>query len=395
MKIFEAFDPIPSRLIPLTAFPERIGAAVRAHTLPDGWENILGQSCDIVLVGFPVSSDGTESEFLGLFREHLYSYFRWEHHLSVCDVGNLRLPWTMESGDEGLSQLWNELLGLGQVIVCVGGHPEALIPAGWALITRGEPVRLTVASAYLDFNVLPHSADEHQAVSFIEAVIQRFQNHLQVLSFIGLQNFLNPPSLWQEIERLLFDLQRLSEFREHPAEAEPLLRLSNMVSFDITALEAAYIPELVGRRPNGFTGVEACRLARYAGLSPTLRWWGLHQIVPEKGITPSVSAQMAAQIVWHLMDGYLSRILEKDPDDSSEYTTYHVPLSGFGHQEILFFRHNITGRWWMKPPLPVSNTGDEHILIPKFIPCSQNDYLTASRGEWPERWWKWLQKITL
>lgn len=395
MSISEAFDPIPSRLIPLTAFPERVGAAVRAHVLPHGWDNILGHPCDIVLAGFPASPDGTESEFLSLFREHLYSYFRWEHHISIGDVGNLRFSWAMESGDEGLRQLWNELMGLGQVIVSVGGYPEALLPVGLALITRGEPIRLTVATAYMDFNVPQKPDDEDQGGAFIEAVIQRFHNHLQFLSFLGLQNFLNPPSLWQEIERHLSELQRLSEFREHPAEAEPLLRLSNMVSFDITALEAAYIPELAGRRPNGFTGVEACRLARYAGLSPSLRWWGLNNIVPEKGVSPSVSAQMAAQIVWHLMDGYLSRILEKEPDDSSEYTTFHVPLSGFGHQEILFFRHNITGRWWMKTPLPEADTRGDNILIPQYIPCSQNDYLAASRGEWPDRWWKWLQKINL
>ncbi|MCX7650173.1 MAG: arginase family protein [Flavobacteriales bacterium] len=392
MKILSAFDPVHERLAAGSFHAERLGTLIRQHTLSIGMEALLGEPLDLALVFISDSQENSEIPFTSLVREHLYNYYLLaDVRLKMADLGNLRPDWNARP-DEDQVDLWTELLGLSRLVVCVGGDQHIGISAAQALARRHAALHVCLVDAC--FDVSGFSEDPSCIPDFIDNLLQHLNPYLGFLSFIGIQNFLNAPTIGRQLDKFLFDVLRLSEFRKVPEEAEPLLRLSNFLSFDFTALEAAYIPEILGRRPNGFNGVEACRLTRYAGFAPELRWAGFHNTRLAPGFSGAdVSAQMMAQMLWHLIEGLSARIPEQPSEDNPEFTQFFVPLSGFQERQVCFYRHNLSGRWWME--IPGFGEASPYPGFPRLIPCSYTDYQTASRGEWPERWWKALQRFDL
>lgn len=393
MKIFEFIDPVPVQLAPLAYHAERLGSLVRQHTLGSGWEALLGSPLDLLLVFLPnVQAEGIVShEFSRMVRGHLYEYFvTAESSVSLGDAGNIRSDFMDQAGPGEWKHLWSELLTLSKTVICLGGNQKETVSAAQALSESGAPVNLCVVDALYDFH--GEISEDSGLSGFLDSLLINLAQKIGFLSFIGIQNFLNPPSISRQLDKFLFDTIRLSELREEPEEAEPLLRLSNMMSLDLTSLEAACVPELKGRRPNGLNGVEICRLARYAGFSDSLRYAGIHNILIEEGASPEVTAQMTAQILWHVLDGRLSRLQEYEPDKHPDYNQYMVQLPGIGDQPLVFYQHRISGRWWMEIPDLFLNS-ESPFSRQRFIPCSYKDYIQAQQGHWPERWWKAIQRL--
>lgn len=395
MKIFEALDPVPLHLVPASFHAERLGSLIKQHTLADGWNALLGAPLDWLLVFWPVRHDGEKfsHEFSGLIRHYLLDYFLLpDTSLALGDAGNLRPEFIEDARPEDWRKLWSELFSMAKIVVCVGGDQVWDVEAAEALAERGEPVNLCVVDACFDLTgELSETSDN---LKILDGLLKRLNQNIGFLSFVGIQNFLNPPSVSRQMDKFLFDVLRLSEFRQSTDEAEPLLRLSNMLSFDLTALEAAYVPELMGRRPNGLTGVEACLLARYAGFSASMRYMSFREAGFEAGGRPEVSAQMAAQILWHALDGLTSRLSEDDPSNPQQYNQYLVELLPYADQPLSFYQHKLSGRWWMELPAAFVEAGNP-VFRQRYIPCSYKDYLQAQRGEWPERWWKAIQRLDL
>ena len=71
----------------------------------------------------------------------------------------------------------------------------------------------------------------------------------------------------ETMDKLRFDCYRVGSVKENIDEMEPVIRNSNLFSFDISAIAHAYAPANTVS-PNGFNGEEACVLMRYAGMSP-------------------------------------------------------------------------------------------------------------------------------
>ena len=76
-------------------------------------------------------------------------------------------------------------------------------------------------------------------------------------------------------------------------------------------------------------------------------------------------------MMWYLVDGRNRGNSEASLDDRASFNEFHTT---FSELDTVFLQSKKTGRWWMQLP-------DK-----KFTACSQNDYLTASNNEYPERW---------
>jgi formiminoglutamase len=162
----------------------------------------------------------------------------------------------------------------------------------------------------------------------------------------------------------------LGRARESMEEMEPVLRNSQVFSFDINAIRYSDAPVNINGSPNGFTGDEACMLTRYAGMSSKLQSvgiYGYHGTNDAHGMT----AKLISQMIWYFIDGYHVRRMEATLDQENEFVTFHVT---FTDNDTVFLKSKRTNRWWMKLP------GRD------YVPCSYNDYLVASRDEIPERW---------
>jgi len=173
----------------------------------------------------------------------------------------------------------------------------------------------------------------------------------------------------ETIDKLRFDCFRVGTVKEQLAEMEPVIRNSDMLSFDIAAIKHSDAPASVCS-PNGFTGEEACTLSRYAGMSDSISSFGIYGFDASKDMD-GLTALQIAQMIWYFIDGKNKSRQEASLSNRNYFNEYHTV---FAEIDTVFIQSKKTGRWWMQLPNR------------KMIACSYKDYLFASNNEIPERW---------
>lgn len=194
-------------------------------------------------------------------------------------------------------------------------------------------------------------------------------NFIRHYNHIGFQSYFVHPRMLETLDKLRFDCYRVGTVKESMDEMEPVIRNSELVSFDITAIANAYAPANT-LSPNGFNGEESCMLMRYAGMSPTVSSIGIYGYNAEND-RDDLTAKQIAQMIWYILDGRSRGRREAELNERDSFNEYHM---AFAEVQTIFLQSKKTGRWWMQ--LPDKN----------FIACSYKDYLLASSNEIPERW---------
>jgi hypothetical protein len=166
---------------------------------------------------------------------------------------------------------------------------------------------------------------------------------------------------------------------------EPVLRDSDIVSFDISAVRQPDAPAFFNSPPSGFNTEEACQLARYAGLSDRVTTFGLFEVNPKHDVLDQTS-KLAAQIIWYFLDGLNNRKPEYPEEEDPNFKTFIVGHSDLDY-EITFHKSLISERWWMEIPNPKQQGN-------VLISCSYSDYQLACEQEVPDLWWKSFQKLS-
>ncbi len=142
-----------------------------------------------------------------------------------------------------------------------------------------------------------------------------------------------------------------------------------MFSIDISAIKNSDAPANKNC-PNGLTGVEACTLTRYAGMSESLSSIGFYGYDADED-RDELTARQISQMIWYFIDGLQKKNQESSLDERNNFNEYYTR---FGEIDTLFLQSKRTQRWWMQ--MPDNN----------FIPCSPGDYIVASQNDIPERW---------
>ncbi len=133
----------------------------------------------------------------------------------------------------------------------------------------------------------------------------------------------------ETMDKLRFDCFRVGNVKENIEEMEPVIRNSNLFSFDISAIANAFAPaNLVS--PNGFNGEEACILMRYAGLSPNVNTVGIYGFNPEKD-KDSLTARQVSHMIWYLVDGRSRAKREARLDEKDSFVELPYCLCRSGH----------------------------------------------------------------
>ncbi len=137
--------------------------------------------------------------------------------------------------------------------------------------------------------------------------------------------------------------------------------------------------------PNGLDGKEVCAIARYAGISNKVSSFGIYEYKPSKD--DALTSMLVAQILWYFIEGVNYRVKDEDFSDDRNYQKYITLVES---EELIFYKSNKTGRWWIEIPFlaEVNNKLKRHTLLP----CMHQDYIDACNNKLPERWYKALQK---
>jgi hypothetical protein len=181
------------------------------------------------------------------------------------------------------------------------------------------------------------------------------------------------------------DLVRVGDVRQSIHLIEPLLRDSEAIVVNISAVRQSDAPGTALPSANGFYGEEICLLSRYSGISDKAKVFGLFDVNPDYDIRSQTSG-LAAQVLWFFIEGFSQKQFETNVLGTKvpgRFTKYHVRVTGLD-DDLIFIKSNLTERWWFE------QTTEKKGKI--YTACSHEDYQKANRNEVPERWIRSLER---
>lgn len=316
------------------------------------------------------------SEAPDAIRRQLYTLTTFPGEIRIIDLGNITPGNQVKDTYAAVKIVAEELRALNIYLLVLGGSQEMTVP----LIAdfNQESFNLVIVDDRIDNRVAEKSpADEF------------FINNLPLCTSVsiiaGQSYFICQQEHDIVAEGYNGEIITLGELRSDLKEMEPLLRKSDLVSFDFGSLKSTEASGQYRLSPNGLSGEEACQLAWYSGISTTPVWFGLFGYSPSFDPT-SLGAMMAAQICWYFINGISKRLDEEPVDEATDFEHYHITVDAL-EEPISFLRHPISRRWWMEVP------AEDCTIFPVRIPCSKKDYRKACQNEISEKWWKHLNKI--
>lgn len=368
---------------------EQLGESFRIYSDEKEFPSL--ENVDLVILGVTESRNAPENagaaDAPDAVRNYLYRLYGGTFNPRVADLGNIREGHTTEDTYFALRSTLDVLIRRNIVPVIIGGSQD--LTYGQFLGYKDLEQTINIVSVDSVFD-LGNPDEDISNTSYLGKIILYQPNFLFNYSNIGYQSYLVEQSSLQMMNRLYFDVYRLGQVRDMIAEAEPIIRQADMLSFDITAIKHSDAPASPHPSPNGFYAEEACQMMRYAGMNDKLSSLGIYEINPQFDDNGK-TAHLAAQMIWCFMEGFYQRKNDFPNRTSPDYTRFHVILQDQKY-EINFYKSKKSDRWWMEIPYPPHKDlkFERHTLIP----CSYRDYELAINNEIPDRWWQTYQKLS-
>jgi arginase family enzyme len=343
----------------------------------------------IAIIGVTENRNATTwAKFEGVaddVRRHFFSLKRGNFKPVILDLGNLKNGESATDTYAAIAEIVATLIRHAITPFFIGGSQDLTYAQYLAYQKLEQTVNIVGVDPTFDLGTVD---DEITSETYLGKIITHQPNHLFNFSNIGFQTYFVEQTQIELMQKMFFDVHRLGDVRARPEECEPVMRNADIVSFDMSSIRSADARAISKPTPNGFYAEEACKIMRYAGLSEKLSCVGIFELTDEED--GGQTTHLGAQMMWFFLEGYYSRKVEMPTANSSNYTLYNVPVQN-SEQPIVFYKSNMTNKWWMDVPYSVSkkNRYERH----HFVPCSYNDYLTSVNDEVPDRWWQAYQKL--
>jgi formiminoglutamase len=346
-------------------------------------------NCKIVLFGVkeergtPLNSGTAQAP--DETRKYLYKLVSHWPDLPIADIGNIIQGEKYEDTLAAVEEVIHYFKSKGVFTILIGGGQE-LSFATYKGFCRSEKM-LNFLGISNSFN-LGKVEDKLSSKSYLNKILLHQPGYLFNYSNIGYQTYFVNPADIETLTKFHFELYRLGEIQHDITEAEPIIRNADMVSFDISAIRASDAPGNKLVTPNGFYGEEACRLARYIGLSDKTAHIGFYEMNPDCD-NADQTAHLLAQMIWYVLEGFYQRKDDLPFNKGHEFLKYIVSTEEeFG--DLVFYKNLRTDRWWMNVPTKLADTGANSSYL---VPCSYSDYKKACDLEIPEKWLKTFFKL--
>jgi formiminoglutamase len=318
-------------------------------------------------------------------RKKLYTLKKGTGTYRVVDLGNLNPGHDLEETYTRISEVCRILLEHNVLPILIGGSHDLDYGQYTAYETMDKLVSFLNVDAFLDLDEKKESSPNTQ---HIHKVLLHEPNFLFSYTHLAYQSYLIDPAAVAVLEKLYFEAFRIGQIRSNLQEIEPAIRNADMLSFDITAIRSADAPGNINAQPFGLTGEEACQICWYAGLNEKLSSIGFYEYYPAEDDTQKKTASVVATMVWYFIEGYYHRKNDQN-FRSNDFLKYVVSMP-VEPETLTFYKSKFSDKWWMEVPYP---TGVKRYSRNSTVPCSYNDYQTASKGEVPERYINTLAKL--
>ena len=297
------------------------------------------------------------------FRKKLYSLYYGNWDLNIYDFGDLENGNLVSDTQFALSKILEFFSKNKILVITIGGSQNLLFDIYSSLKETLQKINLVSVDNKIDFS--------NNNESFLHKIIMDENNKLANFSNIGYQKHLTSVPENKLLDKMYFESINLGKIKSNVTEAEPVLRDSDIVSFNINSVKAGELNN-AHQYPNGLSSYELCSLSRFSGLSSRVNIvsyfenWDL-----------SIMNSLLAESTWYVIDGYATRINENPLNESNDFIYYHIELDNY---KFKFYRSKLSDRWW------VEFLNDEIISIEKdIISCTFDDYNNCKNSVIPER----------
>jgi arginase family enzyme len=341
------------------------------------------QNYKVALLGVPEERGSTKGIALApdIIRDKLYQLIYFEKNIPIIDLGNLKQGKSINDTYFGLRDVLLELLSHNILPVIIGGGQDLTYGIFLAFEYIKKPYTLSTIDYRIDI-----AFESYENISFknyLNRIILENKNLFEYLN-IGQQACFNSAENTDLFENLFHETLRLGNLRNNLILVEPYLRDSDIVSIDFSSIRHGDAPGQAISSPNGFNAEDICQIARYAGFGEGLKVFGLFDICP--GFDQNnVTASLAAQVIWYMLDGFSIRLNEKPIEHPDEFKKFIVSLNE--DNNIVFYKSNLTNRWWSEINFDNDKT--------RIISCTENDYINSTKHEIPDRWLKIVKKLNI
>ena len=302
----------------------------------------------------------------------------------LVDLGTLKLMPTRKESFKLIQNVCSALIYDGIIPVIIGGGHDIGYAVYKAYASLEKYITLTSIDKCFDIGM---EEDNLASYSHLGKIISFKPSHLFHYVNLGYQSYFVSPVATEMLQSMNFDVVRLGDLKANLQELEPIMRNTDFLSFDVSAIQYAYAQANLYSSPNGLNGEEACKIMRYAGLSDKLTAIGLFEYNQELD-SSNQTAHLMAQMLWYFIDGYKMRKQELNPN-LKNCIKYTVAFED-GKNEIVFYKSQSSGRWWIGVPFKKEGIKE---LQNYFVACSYRDYEVANQGEIPDRWLKTYNKF--
>ena len=316
-------------------------------------------------------------------REAFYKLFPTQNNMRLLDLGNLKVAKTANDTYFAMRDMIEAMVGNHIIPIIIGGGQDLTYAQFKAYQSITDKINLTAIDSFIDLGEI---GTPFNSRSYLGKLLTEEGKQLFNFATIASQQCLVPLSSLDMMDKLYFDVFRLGDIHADIKHAEPIIRDSHLVSFDISAIRMSEAPGTLFASPNGLFGNEACQLAWYSGISENVSSFGIYEVNPSLD-DRNITIDLAAQLIWYFIDGYNHRVNDFPIFDESKHEVLKYELDVMNHT-ITFNFSKSSGRWWMKIP---NTSGPKHKDL--VIACSYEDYKMARDGEVPDRLWRIYQKI--
>ena len=365
------------------SLPEQaVGNRIKIHSNKMGFPDI--ENVHIAILGVPEfrteSDTVVEVGDFSLLRKELYKLFWGNWYADVVDLGNINPGAQLSDTYFALSDIITSLLKQRIIPVVLGGSHDLTYALYRAYDTMKQTVNLALVDRKFDIHAVNDLVTSN---TYLNRIILEQPLNLFNCSVIGYQTYYNAQEEIDLIDKLYFEGYRLGVVANDLSIVEPVFRDTDLVSIDLSSVNAAALGNPPRALVNGFTAREVCGLSRYAGISDKVTSCGIFNIK-----NTIQSTQLIAQMIWYFIEGFNIRKKDYPFASARDYKKYTIPLDDM---DICFFESNISGRWWIEISQieGMDNKFKRHTLLP----CTHNEYLEACKGIIPDRWWKAYKKM--
>jgi hypothetical protein len=328
--------------------------------------------------GLAIITIGESEENFKSFRNSFYRLFTPENAVPFFDLGHLEESGANDDLVHAVDLCLEPLVQIGLVPILISEGDLVVRGQFAAMKNLNQMVCLTSVSPALLLG---------SGSNWLNAILDSNSDFLYKFTQLGHQNYLSDPLSSVAMDRLNFDSIRLGELRTDIRIAEPVLRETDVLHFDLNSLKHTEIPAQSIPQPNGLYSEEACQVMRYAGMGDhiaSISLTGINWSNDANGF----SSALLAQMVWHIWEGFGLRRQEEPSSDSGNFTRFLVDLEEV-EGGMVFWKSKQSGRWWIELPAP------ENSMLKKYtlLPSSYEDYQQAMNGELPDRFMKAYSRL--